>query len=120
MCPETIAAVISISLRTLTLCDSGRTFQVGVGKAGWETPLGRHVVLEKHEAPLWTHPVTGHVTRAEWFKNVVVLAETPRGVIAIHSYPQLGSSHGCIRMLDSDSRIVYDSLEVNDTVLVKY
>lgn len=34
-------------------------FPAAVGTVGWETPAGRHRVLEKVFEPIWVHPVTG-------------------------------------------------------------
>ena len=34
-------------------------FPAAVGTVGWETPAGRHRVLEKVSEPIWVHPVTG-------------------------------------------------------------
>jgi len=36
-----------------------RRYPAAVGTEGWETPAGRHRVLQKVREPVWTHPVDG-------------------------------------------------------------
>ena len=48
--------------RQLMVLENGelkRRFPAAVGTVGWETPPGRHQVLEKVANPIWQHPGNG-------------------------------------------------------------
>lgn len=104
-----------------------RSFSVGLGKPGMETPTGRWIVKPacKLISPTWTNPTTGKTYEAEdpeyplgsrWIGlEGVDGAAKGRTGFAIHGTKnpkQLGmaGSRGCIRLYDDDVRLVYDLL----------
>ncbi len=40
------------------------SYPIGVGKKGWETPVGTFEVMHKQQFPAWQHPITGKVFAA--------------------------------------------------------
>ena len=104
-----------------------RSFKVGLGKAGYETPTGRWRVQEhgKLVKPPWTDPDTGRQYKASdpdyplgarWIglEGVDGLAKGRTG-FAIHGTKdpeQIGTpgSRGCIRMYNDDAVLMYDLL----------
>ena len=102
-----------------------RSFKVGLGKPGYETPVGLWRVQENGKLiqPTWTDPDTGRVYQASdpdyplgsrWIAldGVSGAAKGRRG-FAIHGTKdpeQIGTvgSRGCIRMRDEDVMLVYN------------
>jgi len=115
-----------------------RSFRVGLGQAGRETPKGSWRVKPggKLISPLWTDPDTGKTYEAEdpdyplgsrWIglEGLKGAAEGRSG-FAIHGTKkaeQIGKagSRGCIRMHDKDVMLVYDLLmpQVSQVVVVE-
>jgi hypothetical protein len=104
-----------------------RSFKVGLGKPGHETPTGLWRVQEngKLVKPRWTDPDTGRVYRASdpdyplgsrWIAlDGVSGAAKGRTGFAIHGTKdpeQIGTagSRGCIRMYNGDAILVYNLL----------
>jgi LysM repeat protein len=104
-----------------------RSFSVGLGKPGMETPTGRWVVKStgKLISPPWTDPITGRTYGAEdpdyplgsrWIGlEGLEGAAKDRSGFAIHGTrnPEeigMAGSQGCIRLHDNDAILVYDLL----------
>jgi len=104
-----------------------RSFKVGLGKPGYETPTGLWRVQDggKLVAPTWTDPDSGHVYKAtdpdyplgsRWIAlEGVSGAALGRTGFAIHGTKepeQIGAagSRGCIRMYNGDAVLVYNVL----------
>ena len=104
-----------------------RSFKVGLGKPGYETPTGQWRVQEggKLIKPRWTDPDTGRVYRASdpdyplgsrWIAlDGVSGAARGRTGFAIHGTKdpdQIGTagSRGCIRMYNGDAILMYNVL----------
>ncbi len=104
-----------------------RSFPVGLGRAGRETPTGLWRVKPggKLLSPTWTDPDTGRVHKAEdpdyplgsrWIGlEGLKGAGKGRTGFAIHGTRNSGqvgkaNSGGCIRMNDNDVKLVYDLL----------
>jgi len=123
-------AKISRSTFTLDLYLQGmyvRSFKVGLGKAGYETPTGHWRVQEhgKLVKPPWTDPDTGRQYKASdpdyplgsrWIglEGIDGLAKGRTG-FAIHGTKdpeQIGApgSRGCIRMYNDDAVLMYNLL----------
>ena len=63
MATEGMQLVLDRRLRQLMVLRDGRLlrrYPAAVGTEGWETPAGRHQVLEKVANPHWEHPGDGH------------------------------------------------------------
>jgi len=113
-----------------------RSFVVGLGKPGRETPTGRWRVKGKLLSPTWTDPDTGKTYEAEnpdyplgtrWIalEGLDGDAEGRTG-FAIHGTKnpeQLGTaeSRGCIRLYNEHVELVYDLLRagVSEVVVVE-
>ncbi|MGB3650617.1 MAG: L,D-transpeptidase [Rivularia sp. (in: cyanobacteria)] len=104
------------------------SYPIGVGKKGWETPIGTFEVLHMRKYPAWQHPITGKVFAAG--------ANSPLGErwigfwsdghneIGFHGTPDselVGSpvSHGCLRMRNPDVRLLYEQLSLGVAVQVR-
>ena len=104
-----------------------RSFPVGLGKPGMETPTGRWVVKSggKLISPTWTDPITGRTYEAEdpahplgsrWIGlEGIEGAAKDRTGFAIHGTrnPEeiaTAGSRGCIRLYNNDAILVYDLL----------
>ncbi len=101
-----------------------KSFKVGLGKAGMETPTGRWRVKEggKLVQPIWTDPISGRTFHPEdpdyplgsrWIAlEGIGGAAVGRTGFAIHGTKdpeQIGSpgSQGCIRLHNGDAILVY-------------
>ncbi len=120
-----------------------RRFPAAVGTEGWETPAGRHQVLEKVREPIWTHPVNG--------KQIAPGGKNPLGsrwigfyrdckgrkgwdgekyldidgctVAGFHGTPHRWTvgravSHGCVRLYEENVQEVFDLVRVGTPVTV--
>ena len=132
--------------RLLLVLEGGqerRRFPVGVGRPGWETPVGRFEVIELARNPTWEHPVTGqHIPPgpanplgSRWIgfhrdckgragfngrEHLVVKGCVSAG---FHGTPQRASvgqavSHGCVRLLDEHVRELFELVEMGTPVTV--
>jgi LysM repeat protein len=104
-----------------------RSFSIGLGKPGMETPTGRWVVKSggKLISPPWTDPITGKAYEAEdpdyplgsrWIglEGIEGNAKDRTG-FAIHGAKNpeeisIAGSQGCIRLHNDDAILVYDLL----------
>lgn len=103
-------------------------YPVGVGRPGWETPLGKFQVRTMLENPGWTHPFTGEVMSPD--------SDNPLGErwiefwtdglnsIGFHGTSQRESvgeavSHGCVRMYNEDIEELYEWVSRDTEVIVQ-
>lgn len=110
------------------------TFQIAVGKLGYETPVGMYFVEGKSTTPDWMAPYSDWVPEEDQGKIFPI--EDPRnpfagGFVSIGNTdgvgfhgtkfdPQLGhaASHGCIRMAVDDFKRLYDRVPVGMPVFI--
>ncbi len=120
-----------------------KRFPVGVGRPGWETPVGQFSVIELAVDPTWEHPATGqrippgpaNPLGSRWIgfhrdckgragfngsEHLVVKGCVSAG---FHGTPQRHSvgqalSHGCVRLLDEHVRELFDLVEMGTPVTV--
>lgn len=104
------------------------SYPVAVGKKGWETPTGNFKIIQMVRNPTWQNPWTGKVISAgpknpigeRWIgfwtdgKNQIGFHGTP----TINSIGQ-AASHGCVRMLNSDVKKMFELVKVGTPVLVQ-
>ncbi len=138
--------VLDRRLRQLSVIEDGRErrrFPVGVGRPGWETPVGRFEVIELAVDPTWEHPATGrrippgpgNPLGSRWIgfhrdcrgrsgfngtEHLVVKGCVSAG---FHGTPQRDSvgqavSHGCVRLLDEHVRELFELVELGTPVTV--
>ena len=103
------------------------SYEVAVGREGWNTPVGEFSVFQKQVDPAWEHPFTGDVVPpgpdnplgARW------IGFWSDGVnsIGFHGTPDeslIGSavSHGCVRMRNEDVLALYEQVGLDTPVSV--
>lgn len=129
------AIVINLSeLRLYLFMDKAKvmTFPIGIGKEGWETPLGSTRIVRKREAPVWFPPDSIRAETPDLPAFVPAGPENPLGTYAlnlawknfvIHGTNRpygIGrrSSHGCIRLYPEDIPLLYANVDVGVKVTV--
>ena len=141
-----LQVVLDRRTRQLMVLKDGRLlrrFPAAVGTDGWETPVGRHQVLEMVADPVWQHPGDG--------RNVPPGPANPLGsrwigffrdcqgrngwdgerylqvngctVAGFHGTPHRWTvgravSHGCVRLFDENVRELYALVQVGTPVTV--
>lgn len=103
------------------------SFPVAIGRRGWETPTGRHTVIQMQQNPVWQHPFTGELVPpgadnplgARWIgfwtdgTNYVGLHGTPNEASVGQSV-----SHGCVRMYNRDVIRLFELVQIGTPVEV--
>jgi lipoprotein-anchoring transpeptidase ErfK/SrfK len=122
---------VSLSKRTVTTYQGDmriKSYPIAVGRAGWETPIGTHRVLQMIEFPAWKNPFTGDVIQGADPENP--LGERWIGFwtngedwSGFHGTPNRDSvgqavSHGCIRMYNEDIREIFAQVSPDTIVQV--
>ncbi|MBF2016241.1 MAG: L,D-transpeptidase [Rivularia sp. T60_A2020_040] len=104
------------------------SYPIGVGKKGWETPTGTFEVLHMQHYPAWKHPITGKVFAAgpnsPLGERWIGFWSDGHNEIGFHGTPEsdlVGSpvSHGCLRMRNSDVRLLYEQIDLGVAVEVR-
>lgn len=104
------------------------SYPIAIGKKGWETPTGAFTVSHMEHDPIWKHPITGKIfpagTDSPLGERWIGFWSDGRNKIGFHGTPDthlLGTaiSHGCLRMRNSDVRLLYDQVEVGTPVIVQ-
>jgi lipoprotein-anchoring transpeptidase ErfK/SrfK len=104
------------------------SYPIAIGKEGWETPTGNFQVVHKEHDPIWRHPITGKVFEAGTDSPLgdrwVGFWSDGRNEIGFHGTPNndlVGEavSHGCLRMRNSDVRMLYDQVSLGTPVIVR-
>jgi lipoprotein-anchoring transpeptidase ErfK/SrfK len=126
--------VVDLSANTLVLYDGfkvERDYRVATAAPGFETPLGTWTVIGKVENPTWINPAPNGWGAGEPAK-ILPGPGNPLGTRALYldapgirihgtySSDSIGThaSHGCIRMLISDSEDLYPRVPVGSKVLI--
>ncbi len=110
------------------------THPLGIGREGWETPLGRTKIIQKKKDPTWTPPASilaEHLAEGDPLPKVVPAGpENPLGAFAMRlgmpGYLLHGTnkpygvglrvSHGCIRLFPEDIEHLFGKVDVNTPV----
>ncbi len=106
------------------------SFPIGIGRHGWNTPLGKAYVTNKRKNPSWNVPKSIREEDPTWPPVVPPGPENPLGSRAIYlsmpSYLLHGTnkpwgvgmrvSHGCIRLYPEGIEELYDLVEVNTKI----
>ncbi|AFY68920.1 ErfK/YbiS/YcfS/YnhG family protein [Thalassoporum mexicanum PCC 7367] len=89
-----------------------KSYPVGVGRIGWETPTGTYQVRQMYERPAWKNPFTGDVIPGgdpdnPLGKYWIGFWTNGKDWSGFHGTPNRNSvgqavSHGCIRMYNED------------------
>jgi L,D-transpeptidase ErfK/SrfK len=122
--------VLSLSDRRVSVYSGDMliaSYEVAVGREGWNTPTGQFSVFQKQTNPTWQHPFTGEI--------IPPGPENPLGTrwigfwsdgensIGFHGTPDesvIGSavSHGCVRMRNADVLALYEQVDIDTPVTV--
>jgi hypothetical protein len=132
--------------RQLMVLENGqlkRRFLAAVGTVGWETPVGRHQVLEKTVNPVWQHPGSGRTVppgaanplgsrwigfyrdcngRSGW-DGERQLAISGCTVAGFHGTPHRWTvgravSHGCVRLYEENVQELFELVQLGTPVTV--
>jgi lipoprotein-anchoring transpeptidase ErfK/SrfK len=104
------------------------SYPTGIGKDGWETPLGTFQVQRKQLNPIWQHPITGKVfppgPDSPLGERWIGFWTDGRDHVGFHGTPEIelvGSavSHGCLRMRNPDVKMLYQQVKVGTPVEVR-
>ena len=114
------------------------TLPLGIGRDGWETPLGVTKIIQKRKDPTWTPPESirkEHAEKGDILPDVVPAGpDNPLGLFAmrlgIPGYLLHGTnrpagvgmrvSHGCIRLFPEDIEYLFSQVSVNTPVRIVY
>ncbi len=127
--------VINLSeLRLFYYADDGQvmSFPIGIGREGWQTPLGTTKVLRKRTRPIWTPPPSIREEDPDLPEVFLPGPDNPLGEYAldlgwkgvlIHGTNRpygVGkrSSHGCIRLYPEDIERLFGMLTVGVPVMI--
>ncbi|MGF1459692.1 MAG: L,D-transpeptidase [Leptolyngbyaceae cyanobacterium] len=105
-----------------------KQYDIAVGQAQWETPVGHFAVLDLRQNPLWQHPITGEAIASgpdnplgsRW----IGFAFDDGYHIGIHGTNQeelVGQavSHGCVRMRDHEIQEVFQKIAIGTPITVR-
>jgi L,D-transpeptidase ErfK/SrfK len=112
------------------------TFPIGIGRVGWETPLGETTVIAKAKDPSWWVPASvrrEHAELGDPLPSVVPPGpDNPLGTrvlkldmpgYLIHGTNQpygvgMRVSHGCVRLYPENIEFLYTLVDVGDVVTI--
>jgi L,D-transpeptidase ErfK/SrfK len=111
-----------------------KTYPIGLGRKGFETPLGRYTITQKIKSPSWTPPPSIREEKPSLPPVVGPGADNPLGAYALRlsnplillhgTHKPLGVgrrvSHGCIRLYPEDIENLFPSVKVNTHVSIIY
>lgn len=113
-----------------------KTFPIGIGRVGWETPLGATTVVAKARDPHWYVPLSVRQEQAELGNSLasvippgpdnplghrVLKLEMPGYLIHGTNQPYgvgMRVSHGCIRLYPENIEYLYELVEIGEPVRI--
>jgi len=113
-----------------------KTYPIGIGRVGWETPLGITRVMSKAKDPAWYVPLSvrqEHAGLGDPLPSVVppgpdnplghrvLKLEMPGYLIHGTNQPYgvgMRVSHGCVRLYPENIEYLYELVEVGETVAI--
>ena len=112
------------------------TYPIGIGRVGWETPLGETKVVSKARDPVWYVPASVRRENAELgyplpavvppgpdnpLGHFVLKLEMPGYLIHGTNQPYgvgMRVSHGCIRLYPENIEPLYDMVGIGEPVMI--
>jgi L,D-transpeptidase ErfK/SrfK len=112
------------------------TFPIGIGRVGWETPLGDTTVVSKATDPNWWVPASVRREHAEMGNPLPKIVppgpDNPLGAYVlklempgylIHGTNQpygvgMRVSHGCVRLYPENIEILYSLVDIGESVTI--
>jgi len=113
-----------------------QTYPIGIGRVGWETPLGGTTVIAKAMNPSWYVPASVRREHAEMGDPLPAVVppgpDNPLGTrvlklgmpgYLIHGTNQpygvgMRVSHGCVRLYPENIEVLYSLVEIGETVMI--
>jgi L,D-transpeptidase ErfK/SrfK len=113
-----------------------KTFPIGIGRVGWETPLGATTVVAKARDPHWYVPWSVRQEHAELgdplpsvvppgpdnpLGHRVLKLDMPGYLIHGTNQPYgvgMRVSHGCVRLYPENIEYLYELVEIGETVTI--
>jgi L,D-transpeptidase ErfK/SrfK len=113
-----------------------KTYPIGIGRVGWETPLGATKVVSKATDPHWYVPLSVRREHAEMGNPLPAVVppgpDNPLGAhvlkldmpgYLIHGTNQpygvgMRVSHGCVRLYPENIEFLYELVEVGESVQI--
>ena len=113
-----------------------KTYPIGIGRVGWETPLGTTAVVAKARDPHWFVPASVRREHAELgdplpavvppgpenpLGHRVLKLEMPGYLIHGTNQPYgvgMRVSHGCVRLYPENIELLYDLVEIGEPVAI--
>ena len=113
-----------------------KTYPIGIGRVGWETPLGSTSVIDKARDPHWFVPASVRREHAEMgdplpavvppgpdnpLGHRVLKLEMPGYLIHGTNQPYgvgMRVSHGCVRLYPENIELLYELVEVGEPVII--
>lgn len=144
---EGLQLVLDRQTRQLIVLNNGqmlRRYPAAVGTEGWETPAGRHSVMEMVAHPIWEHPSNGRqvgpgpnnplgsrwigfyrdcTPRQNAWDGERYLSVDGCTVAGFHGTPHRWTvgravSHGCVRLFEESVQEVFSLVQVGTPVTV--
>ncbi|MDJ0940379.1 MAG: L,D-transpeptidase family protein [Woeseiaceae bacterium] len=112
------------------------TFPIGIGRVGWETPLGESVIISKAKDPTWYVPASvrrEHAEMGDPLPSVVPPGpDNPLGTrvlkldmpgYLLHGTNQpfgvgMRVSHGCVRLYPENIEYLYELVDIGEPVRI--
>ncbi|PSB15719.1 L,D-transpeptidase [filamentous cyanobacterium CCP2] len=105
-----------------------KSYPIGIGRAGWETPVGSFEVRQMRENPTWISPFTGERIpggdpRNPMGQHWIGFWTDGHLWVGFHGTPDAGTignaaSHGCIHMYAQDLEELYHQVRLGTPVTV--
>jgi len=113
-----------------------KTYPIGIGRVGWETPLGATIVTAKAKNPSWFVPASvrrEHAEKGDPLPAVVqpgpnnplgtrvLKLEMPGYLIHGTNQPYgvgMRVSHGCVRLYPENIELLYELVEIGEAVMI--
>lgn len=112
------------------------TYPVGIGRVGWETPLGATTIVSKAKDPTWWVPASVREEHAAMGDHLpptvppgpdnplgtrVLKLDLPGYLIHGTNMPfgvGMRSSHGCVRLFPENIEYLYELVPIGESVLI--
>ena len=113
-----------------------QTYPIGIGRVGWETPLGKTIVTAKAKDPSWYVPLSVRQEHAELGNPLpsvvppgpenplghrVLKLEMPGYLIHGTNQPYgvgMRVSHGCVRLYPENIEHLYEIVDIGESVTI--
>jgi lipoprotein-anchoring transpeptidase ErfK/SrfK len=105
-----------------------KSYPIGIGRSGWETPVGSFQVRQMRENPTWISPFTGERIpggdpRNPMGRHWIGFWTDGHLWVGFHGTPDAATignaaSHGCIHMHAHDLEELYDQVQLGTLVTV--